>query len=46
MHPGEYLNTKEGGHVAIPGGSETPEFDECLKEALEPYQEEYMEATA
>jgi len=39
MHPGEYLNTKEGGHVSIPGGSETPEFDECLNEALSEYEQ-------
>jgi hypothetical protein len=34
-----YRVTYEGGHVATPGGSETPEFDECLNEALSEYEQ-------
>lgn len=32
--------THEGGHVAYPGASETPEFDAYLDEALSPYRAE------
>lgn len=39
LRPGEYWNTHEGGHVATPGGSEFPEFDGALQEALEEYTE-------
>ena len=31
--------TNEGGHVAEPGASETPEFDKMLDEALSEYEE-------
>jgi hypothetical protein len=32
--------TWEGGHIAQPGGSETPEFDRYLNEALAEYEQE------
>jgi hypothetical protein len=35
-----YLVTYEEGHIAIPGGSETPIFDAALDEALDPYRVE------